>query len=178
MLRGLRGGVRYFHHRGNVPMTAGMMEETTGLLQALLQPWHAALEDPAEAQSRVLRTLLEGYAKTGYGAGHGAAHVETVADYRRAFPVITYEDCKPLIKRVMAGETGLLLYEEPVGWAITRGTTRGESKPTLDHGTEVSNDITKHIRSNNSLVPLGILDKPHCDGIDKIKFMGYIGVVY
>ena len=28
----------------------------------------------------------------------------------------------------MAGETGLLLSEEVVGWAITRGTTKGESK--------------------------------------------------
>jgi hypothetical protein len=28
----------------------------------------------------------------------------------------------------MAGEVGLLLGEEPVGWAITRGTTEGESK--------------------------------------------------
>ena len=32
------------------------------------------------------------------------------------------------IDRVMAGEVDLLLKEEPVGWAITRGTTKGESK--------------------------------------------------
>jgi hypothetical protein len=42
--------------------------------------------------------------------------------------VTTYDDYKPLMQRVMAGETGLLLYEDPVGWAITRGTTSGESK--------------------------------------------------
>ena len=40
----------------------------------------------------------------------------------------TYEEYKPLIQRVMAGEVSLLLTEEPVGWAITRGTTKGESK--------------------------------------------------
>ena len=28
----------------------------------------------------------------------------------------------------MAGETNLLLNEEPVGWAITRGTTSDENK--------------------------------------------------
>jgi hypothetical protein len=33
-----------------------------------------------------------------------------------------------MIKRVMAGEVDLLLSEEPVGWAITRGTTKGEPK--------------------------------------------------
>jgi hypothetical protein len=73
--------------------------------------------------------LLGDYARTRYGAEHGAAHIETLADYRRAFPISDYDHVyKPLIERVMAGDVGLLLCEEPVGWAITRGTTRGESK--------------------------------------------------
>jgi hypothetical protein len=98
------------------------------MLNALLQPWHEAVDDPAKAQQEVLRRLLESYAQTDYGAQHGAARIETVEDYRRAFPVATYEDYGPLIQRVMAGEVSLLLDEEPVGWAITRGTTKGESK--------------------------------------------------
>ncbi|MEE8389342.1 MAG: GH3 auxin-responsive promoter family protein [Anaerolineae bacterium] len=93
-----------------------------------MQPWHDALDNPAETRQEVLHRLLKSYAQTDYGAQHGAAHIETVADYRRAFPVVTYEEYKPLIKRVMAGEVSLLLSEEPVGWAITRGTTKGESK--------------------------------------------------
>jgi hypothetical protein len=98
------------------------------LLGALLQPWHAAAGDPAMAQQEVLLRFLQDYAQTGYGAQHGAAQVETVEDYRRAFPVAAYEDYEPLIRRVMAGEVSLLLSEEPAGWAITRGTTRDESK--------------------------------------------------
>jgi hypothetical protein len=98
------------------------------MLNALLQPWHDAVNDPAKAQREVLQNLLQGYAQTGYGKQHGAAKVKTLDDYRCAFPVTTYEDVKPLIQRVMAGEVSLLLTEEPVGWAITRGTTKGESK--------------------------------------------------
>jgi hypothetical protein len=98
------------------------------MLKAMLQPWHDAVRDPAQAQQAVLHRLLPIYAQTDYGAQHGAAGVGTLTDYRRSFPVATYEDYKPLIERVMAGEVGLLLNEEPVGWAITRGTTRGESK--------------------------------------------------
>jgi hypothetical protein len=98
------------------------------MLQALLQPWHDAVADPVGAQEKVLHQLLQMYAQTGYGAEHGAAQIETLADYRRAFPIATYEDYKPLIERVMGGEVELLLSEEPVGWAITRGTTKGESK--------------------------------------------------
>jgi hypothetical protein len=98
------------------------------MLNALLQPWHDAVDDPAKAQQEVLGRLLQGYAQTDHGAQHGAAQIETMEDYRRAFPVTTYEDYEPLIQRVMAGERSLLLNEEPVGWAITRGTTKGQSK--------------------------------------------------
>jgi hypothetical protein len=98
------------------------------MLNALLQPWHDAVNDPAKAQREVLQNLLQGYAQTRYGQRYGAEKVKTIDDYRRAFPVTTYEEVKPLIQRVMAGEVSLLLTEEPVGWAITRGTTKGESK--------------------------------------------------
>jgi hypothetical protein len=97
------------------------------MLQGILEPWHEAVENPGQAQQGVLARLLEGYAETRYGAEHDASAVRTVEDYRRAFPVATYEDYEPIIRRVMRGETDLLLNEEPVGWAITRGTT-GEQK--------------------------------------------------
>jgi hypothetical protein len=98
------------------------------MLQALLQPWHDAVSDPATAQQVVLRRYLAIYARTEYGELHGAGNVATIEEYRRAFPIATYEDYKPLIQRVMAGEINLLLAEDPIGWAITRGTTKGESK--------------------------------------------------
>jgi hypothetical protein len=97
-------------------------------LADLLQPWHAAVADPAGAQQQVLRRLLDIHSETGYGRQHGATQVKSIDDFRSAFPVATYEDYKPLIERVMAGDLELLLTEQPVGWAITRGTTKGESK--------------------------------------------------
>jgi len=103
-------------------------QETLQFLRLLLQPWHEAVEAPAEAQKKVLQTLLKGYAQTAYGKSHGAAEVETIDDYRRRFPVLTYEEYRPLIQRVMAGEISALLSEEPIGWAITRGTTGDDSK--------------------------------------------------
>ena len=109
-------------------MAVNDRQAVSGMLTALLHPWHDAVDDPAKAQQEALHRLLKDYAQTDYGAQHGATQVETVKDYRRAFPVATYEDYKPLIQRVMAGEVSLLLSEEPVGWAITRGTTKGESK--------------------------------------------------
>jgi hypothetical protein len=121
------------------------MDESTGTAQAerfaralrdQLEPWHEAVTDPARAQEKVLLRILHDYAKTGYGSSHHATAVAEddgvgsalIDAYRRAFPAMTYEDYKPLITAVQSGETGLLLCEEPVGWAITRGTVEGESK--------------------------------------------------
>ena len=98
------------------------------MLMGMLQPWLDAVSNPAKAQEKVLHRNLLDYAKTEYGRKHGAEQIESLGDYRRAFPIVTYNDYKPLIERVMGGEISLLLWEEPIGWAITRGTTKGESK--------------------------------------------------
>ncbi len=98
------------------------------IVQSQLQPWQQALAQPANAQEAVLQRVLLDYAKTRYGQEHGAQAVGSIQDFRRAFPIVTYDDYRPLIQRVMAGEIDLLLCEPPVGWAITRGTTQGESK--------------------------------------------------
>ena len=100
----------------------------TQLLKLMLQPWHESIEHPAQAQEQVLKGLLNIYAQTGYGSQHGASKISDVDTYRQSFPVITYGDVKLLIQRIMAGETKLLLNEDPVGWAITRGTTGDEPK--------------------------------------------------
>ena len=78
-------------------------------------------------QEKVLQQLLGIYAKTEYGQQHGAERVGSLADYRAAFPVQTYADYLPILRRVMAGDTHALLEAEPLGWAMTRGTT-GSSK--------------------------------------------------
>lgn len=110
-------------------MVNSEIEALAELLGAFIQPWHDATKDPAKAQQGVLKDLLTIYSQTDYGTQHGASLIDTIDDYRHSFPVVTYEDYKPLIRQVMEGETRLLLSEEPIGWAITRGTTtRGESK--------------------------------------------------
>ena len=109
-------------------MVAKNQQEAIQMVNSFITPWHTAVGDQAKAQEEVLQNLLKSYARTEYGKQHGAGSVGSLADYRKAFPVVNYEGYKPLINRVMAGEVNLLLDEPPVGWAITRGTTKGESK--------------------------------------------------
>jgi hypothetical protein len=108
--------------------TADGLAQMRAILQGYVQDWHVALADPAAAQEQVLHRLLRGYVQTGYGRERGAVHIETIDDYRRAFPALTYDEYTPLLERVWAGEADLLLYQEPVGIAMTRGTARGTSK--------------------------------------------------
>ncbi len=98
------------------------------MVAKMLQPWQESLANPAQAQEDVLQRLLAIYAQTAYGQKYGAADVGSLADYRAKFPVATYDDYEPIIRRVMAGESELLLNEPVLGWAITRGTTKGENK--------------------------------------------------
>jgi hypothetical protein len=98
------------------------------ILQSQLQPWRQAIANPDNAQNEVLHRILLDYAKTRYGKKHNANQIETLVDYRRNFPIASYENYRPILERVMAGDLDLLLCEEPVGWTITRGTTQGESK--------------------------------------------------
>jgi hypothetical protein len=103
-------------------------QSAMAMLQGFIQPWQESLSNPATAQDRVLKWLLPIYSATEYGSNHGAGQIQSLEEFRQAFPVATYEDYQPLIKQVMAGRTSLLLNEEPVGWAITRGTTQDEVK--------------------------------------------------
>ncbi len=104
------------------PQTAAL------ILEAQLAPWRAAIAQPGQAQQEVLHNLLLDYAQTRYGKDHSASQIETIEDYRRAFPITDYQGYLPLIQAVMKGDANLLLNEPAVGWAITRGTTQGDSK--------------------------------------------------
>ena len=112
------------------------MEEYRDFIQVFVELWHKGLRDPQQTQAQTLEWLVEGYSRTIYGQQFGAADLLALAEdpprffeaYQRAFPVATYDEFKPWIGRVIAGEVGALLPEPPVAWAMTRGTTRGTSK--------------------------------------------------
>jgi len=109
-------------------MEKANQQETIARMQAMVTPWYLSLEDPAGAQEKTLQNFLLIYAQTEYGREHGADKIGSYQDFTAAFPVRTYEDFKADIDLVMRGETEKLLNEPPIGWAITRGTTKGETK--------------------------------------------------
>lgn len=153
-----------------------LASDPKAMLMAQLQPWHEAISDPTTAQQNVLHRLLQDYAKTKYGAEHGASQIDSIEAYRQAFPIMTYEEFKPLINRVMAGEMDLLLAEPPIGWAITRGTTAGESKFVPMTPTDMAMRVAAGRAMMNYVLESGRFDL--FQGVNlNLNFPSYVGTV-
>jgi hypothetical protein len=98
------------------------------MMKAMVDPWYQSLANPANAQEIVLKRLLNTYSQTEYGRNHRSENVGSYNDYKKAFPVQTFDEYKPLIDKVFAGNTYALLNEEIIGVGCTRGTSKGLSK--------------------------------------------------
>ena len=61
-----------------------------------------------EMQTRVLRRLLRDAAGTEWGERHGYRGIRGYDAFREQVPVQTYDDIKPYVERMRAGETNLL----------------------------------------------------------------------
>jgi hypothetical protein len=96
--------------------------------RAAARRFDAAADDVEGTQTRLLQSILERNRDTEYGRRHEFANVRTLADYRRAAPVIRYRDIADSIDRMAAGERGVLTAEAPAMFAQTSGT---EGKPKL-----------------------------------------------
>ena len=102
-------------------------ERLSGLVDAVFVRTRRALEeataDPRAAQWARLRALLEENADTEIGRRHAFASIRDLDDYRRALPISTWDDIAPVVDRMIAGERGLLVAEDPFFYATTSGTT-------------------------------------------------------
>ncbi len=96
-------------------------------LRKYLNPWFSSLENPSEAQIKLLKKLINVYKGTRYGEEHDVKEVGSIEDFREKFPVVKYNDLKPYLKKVYEGEYNAILNEPPVIFMMTRGTT-GKSK--------------------------------------------------
>jgi hypothetical protein len=83
---------------------------------------------PAEVQNDVFEKLVGQGAQTVYGRKFDLDKVSSYQDFKNAVPLTDYEELKPWIDRVMAGEQGLLWPSETKWFAKSSGTTSSKSK--------------------------------------------------
>ena len=91
-----------------------------------------------EVQQKVFKKLIKDAKNTSFGKDHQFDKINSYEDFKRQVPISDYEDLKPYVERVVAGEKDVLWKEKPLYFAKTSGTTSGtkyipltkESMPT------------------------------------------------
>jgi hypothetical protein len=104
-----------------------------GLKSALSKPFAAWVNrqvlrwknNPIAAQDKVFRALLAKAKSTAFGQDHGFETIKTYQDFKNSVPIRDYEQLRPYIERVVAGEANVLWPGKPLYFAKTSGTTSG-----------------------------------------------------
>jgi len=122
-----------------------------------VQKW---ANNPIGTQEKVFRELISTATSTQFGIDHDFISINSYQDFVKRVPVRDYEDLKPYVNRVVAGERDILWKGKPIYFAKTSGTTSGakyipiskESMPT--HVEAARNAILLYINEtgNSSFV--------------------------
>lgn len=81
--------------------------------------------EPEVHQAKIMEHLIDRARATAFGKDH---HFDSIRDYdtfRKHIPIRDYEELKPYIERVVAGEPDILWPGKPAYFAKTSGTTSG-----------------------------------------------------
>ena len=87
------------------------------------QRFDEATRDPRRTQTELLLGMLRRNADTEYGRRYNFASINSVADYQKQVPLITYADIQQDMDRVAGGAKNVFTAEDPVMFAQTSGTT-------------------------------------------------------
>ena len=83
------------------------------------------LRRPVETQLNWLSKLVSQAQRTSFGKDHHFEDIKTYDDFKKAVPVRDYEDLRPYLERMVAGEANVLWKGKPLYLAKTSGTTSG-----------------------------------------------------
>lgn len=106
---------------------------------------------PGEIQHRVLTRLLGQAANTEWGKKYDYKTIRNYDDFKNRLPIQTYEEVKPYVERLRAGEQNLLWPSEIRWFAKSSGTTNDKSK-FLPVSKEALQDI--HYRGGKDVAAL------------------------
>lgn len=87
-----------------------------------IQKW---AKNPVETQQKVFEKLISEAKNTAFGKDHDFKNIKSFQDFEKRVPVRDYEELKPYVERVVAGEADVLWPNKPLYFAKTSGTTSG-----------------------------------------------------
>lgn len=78
-----------------------------------------------QCQEKIRKKLVRAAKKTLFGKDHQFAEIKSYEDFKQRVPLADYEDLKPYIYRINAGQSNVLWKGKPQYYAKTSGTTSG-----------------------------------------------------
>lgn len=104
-----------------------------GLKAALSKPFAAFIvkgvtrwkKDAVAAQKETFHQLIVAAKDTAFGKDHQFSSIKNYEDFKKQVPVRDYEELRPYIDRVVAGEKDVMWKGKPAYFAKTSGTTSG-----------------------------------------------------
>lgn len=83
---------------------------------------------PGQVQQECFTQLINSAVNTKWGKEHKYSSIGNITDFQQSVPIQAYEDVKPFIDRIRAGERNLLWPGETKWFAKSSGTTNDKSK--------------------------------------------------
>ncbi|SOC79430.1 GH3 auxin-responsive promoter [Salinimicrobium sediminis] len=117
---------------------------------------------PVETQKRVFEELLKKASETKFGKDHGFKNISGYREYAARVPVRDYEELKPYVEKVVAGEKDILWPGKPLYFAKTSGTTSGAKYIPL-----TKESMPTHIDAARNAILCYINDTGKADFVDK-----------
>ena len=100
-----------------------LMQIAFKLLGLRARAFEKATKVPEKAQKKILFEYLRRNEGTEYGVKYGFGDIKSIEDYQQKVPIVKYKDIRPLIRRIMNGESGVLTSDKVTFFAITSGST-------------------------------------------------------
>ncbi len=85
-------------------------------------------KNPVEAQDKIFYSLINKARNTEWGKKYNYELIESISDFKEQVPINKYEDLRPYVERLLAGENNLLWPEKIKYFAKSSGTTSSKSK--------------------------------------------------
>jgi len=116
---------------------------------------------PLQTQEKVFKKLIDIAKDTKFGKDHHFSEIKTYNDFKKNVPIRDYEELKPYIIRVVAGEENILWPGKPLYFAKTSGTTSGAKYIPL-----TKESMPFHIQAARNAILLYIAETGNADFVD------------
>src|SRR5690554_5976540 len=116
---------------------------------------------PIETQETVFQSLISTATTTQFGKDHDFLNITSHSDFVSRVPVRDYEDLKPYVERVVAGERDVLWKGKPIYFAKTSGTTSGSKYIPI-----TKESMPTHIQAARNAILMYIAETGNADFVD------------